>query len=166
MSAVEAKRPPLVGMFAFIGLLHVLGWGTLIGIVAPAHYQLGDAGALGVALGLLAYTLGMRHAFDADHIAAIDNTTRKLMADNKRPMSVGFWFSLGHSSVVFTLVLLIGLGVRALTYQVGSNSSLLQQITEAVGVAISGAFLMIIGIVNLGVLLGILAVFRRMKVAA
>jgi nickel/cobalt transporter (NiCoT) family protein len=163
MSAVEAKRRCLVGMFAFIGLLHVLGWGTLIGIVAPAHYRLGDAGPLGIALGLVAYTLGMRHAFDADHIAAIDNTTRKLMADNKRAMSVGFWFSLGHSSIVFTLVLLIGLGVRALAGQVGSHTSLLQQITGMVGVAISGTFLVIIGIVNLGVLLGILAVFRRIR---
>ena len=100
MSAVEVKRRSLVGMFAFIGLLHLLGWGTLTGIVAPAHYQLGDTGVLGVAVGLLAYTLGMRHAFDADHIAAIDNTTRKLMAENQshRPLSVGFWFSLGHST--------------------------------------------------------------------
>ena len=108
-------------MFAFIGLLHLLGWGTLIGVVAPARYQLGDAGVLGVALGLLAYTLGMRHAFDADHIAAIDNTTRTLMAERRRPMSVGFWFSLGHSTIVFGLVALIALGVRALAGQVGTT---------------------------------------------
>ena len=157
------ERRSLVGMFAFIGLLHVLGWGTLIGIVAPAQYQLGDAGVLGVALGLLAYTLGMRHAFDADHIAAIDNTTRKLMAQDSRPMSVGFWFSLGHSTIVFMLVMLIALGVRALAGQVGSDASLLQQITGVVGVAVSGTFLMVIGIVNLVVLVGIIAVFRRMR---
>ena len=163
MSAVEVKRRSLVGMFAFVGLLHLLGWGTLIGVVAPAQYQLGEAGVLGVALGLLAYTLGMRHAFDADHIAAIDNTTRKLMAENQSPVSVGFWFSLGHSSVVCTLVILIALGVRALAGQVGSDASLLQQITGVVGVAVSGTFLMIIGIVNLVVLVGIIAVFRRMR---
>jgi nickel/cobalt transporter (NiCoT) family protein len=160
---LSAERRSLVGMFAFIGLLHALGWGTLIGIVAPAQYQLGDSGVLGVALGLLAYTLGMRHAFDADHIAAIDNTTRKLMAPNHKPLSVGFWFSLGHSTIVFTLVMLIALGVRAVAGQVGSDASLLQQITGVVGVAVSGTFLMIIGVVNLVVLVGIIAVFRRMR---
>jgi high-affinity nickel-transport protein len=163
MSAAEVRRRTVVGMVAFIGLLHVLGWGTLIVIVAPAQYQLGDTGVLGIAVGLLAYTLGMRHAFDADHIAAIDNTTRKLMAEQTSATSVGFWFSLGHSTVVFMLVLLIGLGVRALAAQVGSDASLLQQLTGVVGAAVSGTFLMIIGIVNLLVLVGILAVFRRMR---
>jgi nickel/cobalt transporter (NiCoT) family protein len=159
----STERRSLIGMFAFIGLLHLLGWGTLIGLVAPARYQLGDAGVLGVALGLLAYTLGMRHAFDADHIAAIDNTTRKLMTESRKPVSVGFWFSLGHSTVVFGLVALIALGVRALAGQVGNESSLLQRITGVVGVAVSGIFLMIIGLVNLVVLVGIIAVFRRMR---
>ena len=84
--------------------LHLVGWGLLVGVVAPHGYRVGGQ-VLGVGLGITAYTLGMRHAFDADHIAAIDNTTRKLMADGKRPMSVGFWFSLGHSSVVFVMVL-------------------------------------------------------------
>ena len=159
----SGERRSLVGMFAFIGLLHVLGWGTLIGIVAPANYQLGEAGVLGVALGLLAYTLGMRHAFDADHIAAIDNTTRKLMTESRKPMSVGFWFSLGHSTIVFSLVVLLALGVRALAGQVGDESSLLQGITGVVGVAVSGTFLMLIGILNLVVLIGIITVFRRMR---
>ena len=157
------ERRCLVGMFSFIALLHLLGWGAMIGMVVPAQYSLGDTGVLGVALGLLAYTLGMRHAFDADHIAAIDNTTRKLMAEKTRPMSVGFWFSLGHSTIVLTLVLLIALGVRAVARQVGSETSLLQQITGVVGVAVSGTFLMIIGIANLVVLIGILTVFRRMR---
>jgi nickel/cobalt transporter (NiCoT) family protein len=159
----SSERRSLIGMFAFIGLLHLLGWGTLIGIVAPARYQLGDAGVLGVALGLLAYTLGMRHAFDADHIAAIDNTTRKLLTESRKPVSVGFWFSLGHSTVVFGLVALIALGVRALAGQVGDDASLLQRITGVVGVAVSGTFLLLIGILNLVVLVGIIAVFRRMR---
>jgi high-affinity nickel-transport protein len=153
----------LVGMFGFIALLHVVGWGTLIGVVAPQHYAIGDAGVLGVAVGLVAYTLGMRHAFDADHIAAIDSTTRKLMAEQQRPMSVGFWFSLGHSTIVFALVVLIALGVRALAGQVADEGSVLQRITGVVGVAVSGTFLMIIGILNLVVLIGIIAVFRRMR---
>ena len=91
--------------------------------IAPHHYQLGGTGVFGAGLGLTAYTLGMRHAFDADHIAAIDNTTRKLMADGKRPLSVGFWFSLGHSSIVFGLCLLLSLGVKALAGQVENDNS-------------------------------------------
>ena len=157
------EKRSLVGMFSFVALLHVLGWGTLVGIVAPQQYAIGEAGVLGVAVGLVAYTLGMRHAFDADHIAAIDNTTRKLMAERRRPMSVGFWFSLGHSTIVFGLVALIALGVRALAGQVADEGSVLQRITGIVGVAVSGTFLMLIGIVNLVVLVGIIAVFRRMR---
>ena len=80
---------------------------------APAS-ALGAAGALTIGIGVTAYTLGLRHAFDADHISAIDNTTRKLMAEGKRPLSVGFWFSLGHSTIVFALAFLISVGVRAL----------------------------------------------------
>ncbi len=157
------EKRSLIGMFAFVALLHVLGWGTLVGIVAPQQYAIGEAGVLGVAVGLVAYTLGMRHAFDADHIAAIDNTTRKLMAEPQRPMSVGFWFSLGHSTIVFALVVLIALGVRALAGQVADEGSLLQRITGVAGVAVSGTFLLVIGILNLVVLVGIIAVFRRMR---
>ena len=83
--------------------------------MAPHHYALGSSGAFTVGLGLTAYTLGLRHAFDADHIAAIDNTTRKLMAERQRPLSVGFWFSLGHSTIVFALALAFALGIRALS---------------------------------------------------
>src|SRR3954452_13484674 len=151
-------------MAAFIVLLHVLGWGVLAGIVAPAHYVVGASGTVfGVGLGVTAYTLGMRHAFDADHIAAIDNTTRKLMADGKRPVSVGFWFSLGHSSVVFALCLLLAGGVRALAGQVQNDGSSLHTVTGLVGTAISGGFLYLIGILNLVVLVGIMGVFRGMR---
>ena len=153
----------IAAMAGFILLLHVLGWGVLGGIVAPQHYQVSSTQVLGVGLGLTAYTLGMRHAFDADHIAAIDNTTRKLMAEGKRPVSVGFWFSLGHSTIVFGLVALLAFGVRALAGQLGNDSSLLQQITGVVGTAVSGTFLYVIGIINLMVLVGIVKVFRRMR---
>src|SRR5690349_18491757 len=127
-------------MAAFICALHLIGWGTLVGLVAPEHLRLGTGEVFGVGLGLTAYTLGMRHAFDADHIAAIDNTTRKLMADGKRPVSVGFWFSLGHSSVVFGLCMLLAVGVRALAGQVENDSSALQQTTGLVGTSVSGVF--------------------------
>ena len=163
-SALTAREWRVVGgMGGFVLLLHVLGWGTLVGLVVPAHYELGSGQAFGVGLGLTAYTLGMRHAFDADHIAAIDNTTRTLMADGRRPLSVGFWFSLGHSTIVFGLVGLLALGVRALASQVEDESSLLQRVTGVVGTAVSGTFLYAIGIVNLVVLVGIVKVYRQMR---
>ncbi len=158
------------GMAGFVLLLHVLGWGTLVVFVAPAHYELGGAGVFGLGLGLTAYLLGMRHAFDADHIAAIDNTTRKLLADRDgeagtrpRPLTVGFWFSLGHSTIVFVLVLLLGLGVRAVTTGIGDDDSPLKVVGGLVGTAVSGLFLILIGVINLVVLVGIVRIFRRMR---
>jgi high-affinity nickel-transport protein len=156
------ERASLVRTLGFVLFLHLLGWGLLIGVVAPHGYQVGG-GVLGVGLGLTAYTLGMRHAFDADHIAAIDNTTRKLRADGGRPMSVGFWFSLGHSSVVFLMVLLIAVGVRALSSGLGENGSALQQVSGVWGTLVSGVFLLLIGLVNLSALIGILRVFRELR---
>ncbi|TCM46551.1 high-affinity nickel-transport protein [Kribbella sp. VKM Ac-2568] len=162
-----ADRSPvrlvILAMGAFILLLHVAGWGVLVGLVAPGHYSLGVQGGFGIGLGLTAYTLGMRHAFDADHIAAIDNTTRKLTAAGQRPVSVGFWFSLGHSSVVFGLCLLLALGVRSLVGQVEDGSSTLQSATGLIGTAVSGGFLVAIGLINFVVLARIAGVFRRMR---
>ncbi|HEX3790754.1 MAG TPA: HoxN/HupN/NixA family nickel/cobalt transporter, partial [Pseudonocardiaceae bacterium] len=118
----------------------------------------------GLGLGLLAYSLGLWHAFDADHIAAIDNTTRKLMTDGgKRPVSVGFWFSLGHSSIVFGLCFLLGIGVRALIGQVSNDGSTLHTVTGLVGTLVSGVFLLLIGLLNLVVLRHIMKVFRGMR---
>jgi len=156
------ERRSLWGMGSFILLLHVLGWGVLIGLVAPHGYAVGGQ-LMGVGLGVTAYTLGMRHAFDADHIAAIDNTTRKLMDQDRRPLSVGFWFSLGHSSVVFVMVALLALGVRALAAQIGDSQSGLQRATGLWGTAVSGTFLILIGLVNLAALIGILKVFGGMR---
>jgi len=153
----------IAAMFGFVAVLHVVGWAVLAGAVVPQHLTLGDGKAFGIALGVTAYLLGMRHAFDADHIAAIDNTTRKLVSENKKPLSVGFWFSLGHSSIVFGLCLLLALGVRALAGQVENENSTLQQITGLVGTGVSGVFLIALGIVNLVSLLAITKVWRRMK---
>src|SRR5436190_415226 len=102
----RAQRRSLLMMVVVVGGLHVIGFVTLFALVAPSHYRLGTSGAFTIGVGVTAYTLGMRHAFDADHISAIDSTTRKLMAEGKRPLSVGFWFSLGHSTIVFGLALL------------------------------------------------------------
>lgn len=153
-------------MAAAILALHVIGWGLLVTLVAPKNLALGSGEVFTVGLGVTAYALGMRHAFDADHIAAIDNTTRKLMAEGKRPVSIGFWFSLGHSSIVFGLCVLLALGVRALAGQVEDDASTLQSVTGVIGTTVSGVFLFIIGIINLVVLVGIIKVFRRMREGA
>jgi high-affinity nickel-transport protein len=150
------------GMAAVIVALHVVGWFTVIALVAPHHYTLGTK-TFGIGVGLTAYTLGMRHAFDADHIAAIDNTTRKLMAEGKRPMSVGFWFSLGHSSVVFALTFLLALGVRALVGPVRDDNSALHHYTNLIGTSVSGGFLFVIGAINVVVLVGVVRIFRDMR---
>src|SRR6184192_3017379 len=124
--------------------LHVIGFVTLLVFVVPQHFSLGKQGVFGLGLGVTAYTLGLRHAFDADHIAAIDNTTRKLMAEQKRPLGVGFFFSLGHSTVVFVLALLLALGLRTVGSQVRHHDSALHQLTGVVGTSVSGAFLYVI----------------------
>ncbi|HEY7262608.1 MAG TPA: HoxN/HupN/NixA family nickel/cobalt transporter [Trebonia sp.] len=150
------------GMASTVIVLHVVGWVTLLAIVVPGHYSIGTQ-TFGAGIGLTAYTLGARHAFDADHISAIDNTTRKLMADGKRPLSVGFFFSLGHSSVVFVLSLLLALGIRALAGPVSNGSSGLHQFTTLVGTGVSGVFLYLIAAINMVVLAGILKVFRDLR---
>jgi high-affinity nickel-transport protein len=158
----SGNRRAIAGMYAVVALLHVLGWGTLALFVAPQGYHVGS-GVFGLGLGLTAYTLGMRHAFDADHIAAIDNTTRKLITEGQRPMSVGFWFSLGHSSVVFVMVMGIAFGIRALAHGVADDNSGLQQLTGTWGTLISGVFLLLIGLINAAALVGIVRVFRAMR---
>ncbi|MEW5350962.1 HoxN/HupN/NixA family nickel/cobalt transporter [Streptomyces sp. 16-176A] len=150
------------GMAGFVLALHVIGWGTLVGIVAPEHYSLG-AKTFGVGIGVTAYTLGMRHAFDADHIAAIDNTTRKLMNEGRRPLSVGFWFSLGHSTIVFLLAFLLSLGVKALAGPVENDDSTLHAVTGWIGTTVSGTFLYVIAVINLLIMAGIWKVFRQMR---
>ncbi|MGW6755853.1 HoxN/HupN/NixA family nickel/cobalt transporter [Streptomyces sp. NPDC055817] len=160
MSRAEWGRA--AGMAAFIIALHVIGWFTLVAIVAPEHYSLGTKG-FGIGIGVSAYTLGMRHAFDADHIAAIDNTTRKLMDEGRRPLSVGFWFSLGHSSIVFVLALLLSLGVKSLAAPVREDNSALHHVTELIGTTVSGTFLYLIAIINIVILAGIWKVFQQMR---
>ncbi|MFT4043474.1 MAG: HoxN/HupN/NixA family nickel/cobalt transporter [Gordonia sp. (in: high G+C Gram-positive bacteria)] len=149
-------------MAAAVAALHVIGWVTLVVFVAPGHMHVGQK-TLGIGIGLTAYTLGMRHAFDADHIAAIDNTTRKLMGEGKRPMTVGFWFSLGHSTVVFALAVLLAFGVKALAGPVENDSSALHEITGLIGTTVSGGFLYLIAAINLVLLVGIVKVFRDLR---
>ncbi len=150
-------------MAAAVVGLHVVGWGLLTLAVVGGHHQVSAGKAFGVGTGVLAYTLGMRHAFDADHIAAIDNTTRKLVGDGKRPLSVGFFFSLGHSSVVFLLAIALNFGIRALNIQVRHSGSALHGITGVIGASVSGTFLYLIAALNVVILGGIIKVFREMR---
>jgi nickel/cobalt transporter (NiCoT) family protein len=142
--------------------LNILGWAMLAAALG-GHYHIGKTTVFGVGTGALAYTLGMRHAFDADHIAAIDNTTRKLVNEGQRPLSVGFFFSLGHSSVVFALAVLLNFGIRGLDNQVRDGSSQLQHTTNIVGTCVSGFFLFLIAALNIVIMTGILKVFRGMR---
>jgi nickel/cobalt transporter (NiCoT) family protein len=153
----------IAAMAAVILALHVFGWGVLIFGVAPQHITLGSAGVFGVGIGVTAYLLGVRHAFDADHIAVIDNTTRKLVGEGTRSTSAGFWFSLGHSSVVFGLAFLLAIGVRAIVGPVQDEGSPLLQTLGLVGSLVAGTFLILIGLSNLFAAVGIAKVFRRMR---
>jgi len=150
-------------MAAAIAGLHIVGFGILILVVAPQHFKLGAAGTFAIGTGITAYTLGLRHAFDADHISAIDNTTRKLMSEGKRPLSVGFFFSLGHSTIVFMLAFLLSVGVRALSGPVQNSESTLHKATSVIGTTVSGTFLYIIAILNIVVLVSIVRIFFNMR---
>src|SRR5215471_16980337 len=141
----------LSGFGAAVLFLHLLGWGLFL------YYSRGNPALAG--LGSLAYTFGLRHAFDADHIAAIDNTTRKFLQDGKRSLGVGFFFSLGHSTIVFSLA--AGLAVAAKT--VNSKIPAFQGYGGYIGASVSGTFLLLIGLLNLAVLLDIVRIYRDMK---
>jgi high-affinity nickel-transport protein len=150
------------GMACTVLVLNIVGWG-LLEQAASHHFPISQNKLFGLGTGVLAYVLGVRHAFDADHIAAIDNTTRKLVQEGKRPLGVGFFFSLGHSTVVFLLAVTLNFGVRAIDAQVGRDSSGLHRATNIIGTSISGSFLYLIGLLNLIVLLSIVKVYREMK---
>jgi len=151
----RGERRRLGGFFGAIVALHVIGFGCLL------TYGAGHPAFL--ALGALAYSFGLRHAFDADHISAIDNTTRKLLQQGKRPVGVGFFFSLGHSSVVFAIALALGFAVQWIVQGVVSDRGQLRSVGGLIGTTVSGTFLVLIGVLNLVILLGIVAVFRRMR---
>jgi high-affinity nickel-transport protein len=141
----------LSGFGGAVALLHALGWGLFVA------YSRHNPALVG--LGTLAYTFGLRHAFDADHIAAIDNSTRKFLADGKRPLGVGFFFSLGHSSIVFSLAT----GLALATKTVNARIPAFHEYGAYVGAGVSGTFLWIIGVLNLLVLVDVLRIYRETK---
>jgi high-affinity nickel-transport protein len=163
MHLTSADRRSLTWMAAVVIGLNVVGWGVLIGFVAPRGYQVGESGVFGIGLGLTAFLLGARHAFDADHIAIIDNTTRKLVGEGRSAVSTGFWFALGHSSVVFGLSALLAIGVKMLAGPVTDQGSDLQHTLGVIGTLAAGSFLIVIGLMNLSALSGILHIWRHMK---
>jgi nickel/cobalt transporter (NiCoT) family protein len=143
-------RTRIIALYAFLAVFTIIAFGLLL--------TLGSAYAGFVAAGFLAYTLGLRHAFDADHIAAIDNTTRKLMQDGQRPVAIGFFFSLGHSTIVILLSVAL-----ALSASVVADIPALQDIGGVVGTLVSGTFLLLIGTINLVVLIDIWRMFREVS---
>jgi high-affinity nickel-transport protein len=151
-------------MFASILALHIIGFGIFIIFVVPGHYK-----GLGIGVSILAYTLGSRHAFDADHISAIDNTTRKLMNDRmdvegaRRPLSVGYWFSLGHSTIVVAIGAGLVIAEKAVYGAVSNNGSGLEKFGGVFGTLVSATFLFLIAVLNVVILAGILKVFRSMR---
>ena len=152
----------MAAMFGFIAFLHISG-ALLMWKATTGNYELADGSLFGWGTAVLAYTLGMRHAFDADHISAIDNTTRKLMSEGQRPLAVGFFFSLGHSSVVAGLAILLNFGIKAVGSQLKDEDSSLHHYTGLIGLTVSGTFLMIIAILNLIILVSIVGVFFKMR---
>jgi high-affinity nickel-transport protein len=160
LTSDEWRRMAL--MFGFIAFLHISG-ALLMWKATTGNFELSDGTLFGWGTAVLAYTLGMRHAFDADHISAIDNTTRKLMSEGQRPLAVGFFFSLGHSSVVAALAILLNFGIKAVGTQLKDENSALHHYTGLIGLTVSGTFLMLIAILNLIILSSIVGVFFKMR---
>ena len=159
MTSTSSVSWRLTGLFGSVAVLHVVGWGMMLLLVAPRFPVM-------LGLGGLAYAFGLRHAFDADHISAIDNTTRKLLQEGKKPLGVGFFFSLGHSTVVFLIALALGFATQFVVSNVISANGELKSVGGLIGTGVSGVFLLLIGIVNLIILLDILKLFRRMRAGA
>jgi len=157
------ERARVMAMYGAILGLHALGFFVLFVFVLPSHYK-----GLGIGVSILAYTLGLRHAFDADHISAIDNTTRKVLGERQgtgqpRPFGFGFFFSLGHSSVVVAIGIAIIAAERTVFAAVSNSSSGLEQFGSLFGSIISASFLFLIGLLNLVILAGIVRIFASMR---
>jgi high-affinity nickel-transport protein len=130
---------------------------TLFGFLAS--FAIGKVAIVLAGLGFVSFLLGLRHGVDADHIAAIDNTTRKLMHEKKRPLTVGTWFSLGHSTIVVGLIVAFVFAARAIS----SSVPTLQTEGSTIGTLVSGGFLWIIGLVNVVIVIGVYGIFKKMR---
>jgi high-affinity nickel-transport protein len=160
LTAVERRKA--LGMVAAIAVVNVVGWGIFIVEILPEHFRYGGLG-VGLGVAVTAWSLGARHGFDADHIAAIDNCTRKLMADGQRPLGTGFFFAVGHSSIVMIVGVGITIAAKAVFKAVVTPNSGFETAGGVAGTAMSATFLWIIAALNLVVLFGIVRVFRDMR---
>jgi len=152
MSATPRVR--IAALYGVVVMLHLTGWGLYL------HYAAANPSIVG--LGFVAYMFGLRHAFDADHIAAIDDTIRLMLQKGKQPVSLGFFFSLGHSTIVLALVL--GIAFAAATVE--RKLPQLRDYGDAIGAGVSGLFLWIVGVLNLFALLDILKVWKKARSGA
>ena len=156
------ERGRLSGMAAVVIALNVLGWGIFVVAIAPDHFRFKGLG-LGLGVALTAWTLGARHAFDADHISAIDNTTRKLMAEGRRPLGTGFFFALGHSSIVMGVGVGLALAARTVFGAIVDPASGFETLGGVIGTSLAATFLYLIAALNMVVLVGIWKIFRNMR---
>jgi high-affinity nickel-transport protein len=162
-AALTAREWGRMGAMGVVILaMNLAGWGIFAFDILPHHFRYKGLG-IGVGVALTAWTLGMRHAFDADHISAIDNVTRKLMADGKRPLGTGFFFALGHSTIIFALGIGISLAARAFFGEVVDPNGSVASFGGIIETALSGGFLYLIAVLNLVVLAGISRVFRDLR---
>src|SRR5882757_2830752 len=162
MALTRRERGRLGVMGGVVIALNVLGWAIFVFAVVPHDFQFKGLG-LGFGVALTAWTLGVRHAFDADHISAIDNTTRKLMADGGRPLATGFFFALGHSMIMLVVGVGLSVAARAVFGVMVNPSSGFETFGGVVGTGLAATFLYLIAVLNLVVLVGILKVFRQMR---
>lgn len=151
MSKINHRKLSWPPYITIVILLHIIGF-SFLWIAEKDHHIL-------FGMGILAYTLGLRHAFDADHIAAIDNTVRKLLQQRRDPVGVGFYFSIGHSTVVFLMAVLLGISVK----WAKSELPHFQDIGGTIGTLVSGFFLVLIGILNLIILVSLIKLFAKLR---
>ncbi len=149
-------------MLATILGVNALGWGIFALAILPHRFHYKGLG-VGIGVAVTAWTLGLRHAFDADHIAAIDNSTRKLLAEGRRPLGTGFFFALGHSSIIMVAGIGTTIAAKAAFHAVVTPSTGFATAAGVAGTAMSATFLWLIAAMNLVVLTGIVRVFRDMR---
>jgi len=156
------ELPALFGVLGTVVGLHVIGWGLFIHYNSmPQYHSLtnGSNALVYAGAGALAYSFGLRHAFDADHISAIDDTTRLMLAKGKKPLGVGLFFSLGHSTIVLALSVGIAFAAKkAVAFQESFGDT-----GGIIGASVSTFFLYLVGILNLVILIGIVKVWKQAK---
>jgi high-affinity nickel-transport protein len=160
LSTGERRR--VGSIVAVVAGLNVVGWGIFVVTILPHHFRYSGLG-VGIGAAFTAWTLGCRHAFDADHIAAIDSTTRKLMADGQRPVAAGFFFALGHSSILMVVGTGITIAARSVFHALVRPTSTFESVGGVVGTGMSATFLLLIAALNFVVFAGIWRVFRAMR---